>query len=103
MPVVGTWYQTASQAAFALPDGERRVTLLPRDLKAMDEWPDLGVSEGQGPDWPRLTREVMFVADNRYSADPGYPGARCTRCPTLESRRAGLAAKTIYVWRCAPK
>jgi 4-amino-4-deoxy-L-arabinose transferase-like glycosyltransferase len=102
LPVVGARYQTASQAAFALPDGEKRVTLLPRDLKAMDEWPDLHVSDGQGPDWPRLRSAVIFVGDNRYDAGPEYPGAKCANIRTLGHMRAGYAAKTIYVWKCEP-
>lgn len=102
LPVVGARYQTASQAAFALPDGEKRVTLLPRDLKAMDEWPDLGVSDGQGPSWPRLRSPVIFVGDNRYDAGPEYPGARCARIEAFGHLRAGYEAKTIYVWKCEP-
>jgi 4-amino-4-deoxy-L-arabinose transferase-like glycosyltransferase len=101
--VVGARYQTASQAAFALPDGERRVTLLPRDLKAMDEWPDLGVSDGQGPEWPRLTAPVIFVADNRYDSGPAYLGAECVKLPDLEYRRAGYPAKVVHAWRCDPR
>ena len=85
-PVVGSRYQTASQASFAL--GEKgRVTLLPRDIKARDEWPDLGISTGQGPDWPRLTETVYFVADNRYDEGPLFPGARCAKLGRVDGRR----------------
>jgi hypothetical protein len=101
MPMVGSRYQTASQAAFAMGEGTR-VTMLPRDQKAMDEWPDLGVSENQGPVWPRLTAPILFVADNRYDSGPDFPGAHCEKKWTLERQRAGLAAKTIFIWKCAP-
>lgn len=100
-PVVGSRYQTASQAAFALGDAAR-VTLLPRDLKARDEWPELGVSDGIGPDWPRLTAPVLFVADNRYDAGPDFRGADCRKLGRLEAERGGMTAKWIYVWACQP-
>ena len=80
-----------------------RTTLLPRDLKALDEWPDLGVSDGQGPAWPRLLKPVIYVADNRYDAPPEYPGASCTLARTFEKRRWGFPAKTIFLWKCAPR
>jgi 4-amino-4-deoxy-L-arabinose transferase-like glycosyltransferase len=101
LPVIGSRYQTASQAAFAAGDLSR-VTLLPRDLKQRDEWPDLGVSEGLGPEWPRLRSEVLFVADNRYDAGPAFPGARCQPFREVERKRWGYLAKRIRVWRCLP-
>jgi hypothetical protein len=101
LSVVGSRYQTAGQAAFAL-GLPLRATLLPRDLKARDEWPDLGVSVGTGPDWPRLKAPVLFVADNRYSAGPEFPGARCGKLGRLEEARLGLPAKWIDVWKCEP-
>jgi hypothetical protein len=102
MPFVGSHYQTAAQAAFALGEGTR-ATLLPRDLKAMDEWPDLGISEGQGPEWPKLTEPVLYVADNRYVSTPDYPGADCAVVATYERMRFGFPAKTIYLWKCEPR
>ncbi|MCM2321744.1 MAG: hypothetical protein NDJ90_00610 [Oligoflexia bacterium] len=101
MPVVGARYQTASQAAFALRS-HRRATLLPLDLKARDEWPDLGVSAGLGPDWPKLTRPVLFVTDNRYDGAPGFPEAACQKLGRLEKRRLRYPAKWIEVWKCEP-
>ncbi len=102
MPFVGSRYQTAAQAAFALGDGVR-FTLLPRDLKARDEWPDLGISDVQGPDWPHLHQPVLYVADNRYDAPPEYPGSTCVQARTFEAKRWGYPAKTIYLWKCVPR
>lgn len=102
MPVIGSRYQTAAQAYFNLGPGAR-VTMLPRDLKARDEWPDLGVSHGQGPEWPELLAPVYFVADNRYDEAPQFPGAACSRIGGVGRRRGPLLAKWIEVWRCEPK
>src|SRR5690606_15448185 len=71
LPVVGARYQTAAQAAFAMGAVER-VSLIPRDRKQLGEWVDLGVSDSQGPAWPRLNSPVYFVADNRYSGGPEF-------------------------------
>jgi 4-amino-4-deoxy-L-arabinose transferase-like glycosyltransferase len=101
LPIVGSRYQTASQAAFALGDAGA-VTLLPRDLKQRDEWPDLAVSETEGPGWPRLRAPVLFVADNRYSAGPEFTGAECSILRKIERKRYGFSAKTIDLWRCEP-
>lgn len=101
LEVVGSRYQTASQAAFSLA-GKNLVTFLPRDGKEFDEWPDLQVSLGQGPDWPRLKKSVLFVADNRYDAGPAFPGASCGKVQRIEVRRFDLLAKWIDVWRCDP-
>lgn len=101
MPVVGSRYQTASQAAFAMGEAGR-VTMLPRDLKSMDEWPEISVSEGQGPAWPKLLTPVLYVGDNRYDSGPEFPGARCSKLWTLVKKRGGYPAKTIYFWKCEP-
>lgn len=101
MPVIGSRYQTASQAYFALGP-EAKVTMLPRDLKARDEWPTLSVSVGEGPDWPKLTKPVLFVGDNRYDAPPEFPGAHCAKTPGFAEFRGGKLAKRIDVWRCDP-
>ncbi|MBY0470531.1 glycosyltransferase family 39 protein [bacterium] len=104
LPVVASRYQTASQAAFALRDLNRtRVTLIPRDLKQRDEWPDLKVTEGWGPAWPRLLKPVFFVADNRYSDGPHFKNATCASLQPLETRRNGYLAKRISIWKCTPK
>jgi 4-amino-4-deoxy-L-arabinose transferase-like glycosyltransferase len=101
LPLVGSRYQTSSQAAFALADVDR-VSFIPRDAKQMDEWPDLKVAEGQGPGWPKLTRPVLFVADNRYDAGPAFAGARCGRLQRYSASRFGYLAKRIDLWRCEP-
>ncbi|MEO5969729.1 MAG: hypothetical protein ABIQ95_07350 [Bdellovibrionia bacterium] len=100
LPVIGSRYQTASQARFNLSG--MRVTLLPRDLKERDEWPDLGVSDGQGPAWPKLTTEILFVADNRYDSGPQFPSANCEQLGRFEKSRFNLLAKWITIWHCAP-
>jgi Dolichyl-phosphate-mannose-protein mannosyltransferase len=101
LPVVGSRYQTASQAYFSLgPDA--RVTMLPRDLKARDEWPTLQVSDSEGPEWPTLTKSILFVGDNRYDAPPEFKGASCKKTPGVTEFRGGKLAKKIDVWRCDP-
>lgn len=101
LPVVGSRYQTASQAAAAL-HGFAPVTLLPRDQKQLNEWPDIGVSDTQGPLTPRLLAPVYFVGDNRYPQGPGFVGAKCESLPALDTLRAGRLAKRILIWRCGP-
>jgi 4-amino-4-deoxy-L-arabinose transferase-like glycosyltransferase len=99
--VVGSRYQTASQAAFAL-GGLDHATLLPRDLRSRDEWTSLGVSESLGPDWPKLSRPVLFVTDNRFDARPEFPQSRCEKIHEVNEERWGMSAKSIWIWRCAP-
>jgi dolichol-phosphate mannosyltransferase len=101
LPVVGSRYQTASQAAFHLAH-VAQVTFIPREQKEWDEWLDLGVSDSFGPDWPRLTRSVLFIADNRYSEGPGFSGAACKKLHRFFEYRIGILAKWIDVWRCNP-
>ena len=106
IPVVGSRYQTSSQAAFALGSEPGRVSFIPRDLKQMDEWPHLQISDGEGPVWPKLTSRVLFVADNRYDAGPEFRDARCTKVTTLETQRESIfgkfVAKRLTVWDCEP-
>ncbi len=101
LPVVGSRYQTAAQAAFAL-NQVTAVTFLPRDLKEKDEWMNLNISDGQGPEWPRLTTPVLYVSDNRYSEAPQFPSATCQKQGRLEKTRFNLRVKWIDVWRCDP-
>jgi hypothetical protein len=101
LPVVGSRYQTASQAAFSLA-GLSRVTLIPRDLKEKDEWPDLNISLPQALDWPQLDRAVLFVADNRYSEAPQFKNSRCALLEHFDIFRNGLLSKWIEVWKCFP-
>jgi len=102
LPVIGSRYQTASQVAFALGE-PARVSFIPRDLKQMDEWPNLEVSDGQGPGWPRLLKPVLFVADNRYDEGPQFRDALCVKLKRHEARRGEFLVKWIDVWRCDPK
>lgn len=101
LPMVGSRYQTASQAAFSIGDSQR-VALLPRDLKQRDEWPILSIAETTGPSWPVLTQPVLFVADNRYSSRPKFRMARCEKLPSLRAHRGNYLAKRIDLWKCSP-
>jgi hypothetical protein len=98
---IGSRYQTASQAAVSL-GSLQQVSMIPRDLKARDEWPLLPVSKGIGPEWPELTRPVFFVGDNRYDAPPEFRASRCEPLAPLETYRGGLPAKKILIWNCRP-
>jgi 4-amino-4-deoxy-L-arabinose transferase-like glycosyltransferase len=98
-PVIGSRYQTASQAAFALGTAAQ-VTLMPRDLKARDEWPMLAEVEDYRLQDRKLLGPVIFVADNRYSDGP--PFSRCTRFDRDVVKRGNAVAKWIDIWRCDP-
>ncbi|MEK6704573.1 MAG: hypothetical protein AABZ06_02185 [Bdellovibrionota bacterium] len=105
LPLVGSRYQTASQAAFNLRAAGAKgaqVTLLPRDIKARDEWPDFEVTDSTGPEWPRLAKPVLFVADNRYSSGPQFLSSKCEKIGRLEKQRWRYLAKWIDIWRCEP-
>ncbi len=99
--VVASRYQTASQAAVSLGNLDN-VTLVPRDLKARDEWPTLPVTKTIGPDWPELSAPVYFVGDGRYDAPPEFKSAKCKELPELDTERDGLLAKRILIWQCNP-
>lgn len=101
-PVIGSRYQTASQAAFVL-QGIAPVTLIPRDLKALDEWPRLNISDHQGPEWPTLLWPIYFVGDTRYDAAPEFKGADCMFWKKLDYQRAGQVVKGILLWKCLPR
>ncbi len=102
LPVVGSRYQTASQLAFNLGE-KNRVTFVPRDFKERDEWPDLGISDQWGPDWPVLKLPVLFMSDNRYDAGPEFKHAVCKRLRRFEALRSGRLAKWVDIWRCDPE
>lgn len=101
LPMIGSRYQTASQAAFAL-GSISQVTKLPLDTKEFDEWPELQVTDGQGPHWPRLLKPVLFVGDNRYDAPPAFAHANCQKIARLNTKRLSFDAKWIDVWKCNP-
>jgi uncharacterized membrane protein YozB (DUF420 family) len=99
LEVVGSRYQTASQAAFNMGSLDR-VTMLPRDLKARDEWPSPPIADGTGPEWPKLTQPILFVTDNRYDAVPEFPNGHCVKLQKIEAKRADFLAKEIWIWKC---
>ena len=101
LPLIGSRYQTAAQAAFARRDFVN-TALVPRDIKARDEWPGLSAVRGYGPEWPRLNSPVLYVSDNRYDEPPGFPGASCSILGKVTRMRAGILAKTIELWKCEP-
>ncbi|OFZ42169.1 MAG: hypothetical protein A2070_07560 [Bdellovibrionales bacterium GWC1_52_8] len=101
MPVVGSRYQTASQAAFSIGHGGVGL-LLPRGIRDKDEWPLLEVSETVGPDWPVLRKPVLFVADNRYDVGPEFPKTSCAKLGRIQKTRGEYLAKWIDVWQCEP-
>lgn len=101
-PVLGSRYQTASQAWFSL-GAQAKVSMIPVDVKSRDEWPNLEIAKSMGPDWSELTRPVYFVADNRYDAAPEFPRSDCSKVGRVQEDRAGYPAKWIDVWRCLPK
>ncbi|OFZ81045.1 MAG: hypothetical protein A2583_13735 [Bdellovibrionales bacterium RIFOXYD1_FULL_53_11] len=104
LPVIGSRYQTASQAAFALGDavGAHRVSFIPRSAKERAEWPESGVTDGFGPAWPRLLKPVLFVTDNRYSAPPAFMQAECGVAKELVAMRWSYEARRIKLWFCSP-
>ncbi len=101
LPVVGSRYQTSSQIAFHL-GRSHAVTMLPRDARQKDEWPDLGIAQGVGPEWPRLKTSVLFVGDNRYDMAPVFPDSKCNKIERIYSQRFGIRVKWFDVWRCDP-
>jgi hypothetical protein len=105
LPIMGNRYQTAAQAAYALKDA-KRVSLVPRDIKAMDEWADfkkLGIVDSNGPRWPRLLKAAYFVADHRYTDGPAFEKAKCKSMGRAETKRGPYSAKWIEIWKCVPK
>ncbi len=105
LPVTGSRYQTASQAAFAL-GSKARVGLVPTEAPIHDEWPDLDALEptsAVGPEWPKLRSPVIYVADNRYGLGPGFREASCTSLGRAETRRGGVPARWIEAWLCEPQ
>lgn len=101
--VVGSRYQTASQAAFALGSTER-VSLYPRSPGEEPEWGAASFADpARSGEWPRLRSPVLFVADNRYGAGPDFPDAVCEMAMRTEAKRSGKTAKVMNTWECRPK
>jgi len=102
-PVLGSRYQTAAQAAFALA-GSSVATLIARKPGETQEWPSLPehIDDIRGSGWPLLKKPVLFVADQRYSQEPAFEQSTCLEIGSLETRRGAYLAKRIRVWKCSP-
>ena len=102
-PVLGSRYQTASQAAFSL-GSKNAVSLVGRRKGETQEWPALSghLEPVQGSYWPRLKAPVLFVADQRYSEGPQFRDAQCEELGTADTLRGRYRAKKIQLWRCRP-
>jgi hypothetical protein len=101
-PLVASRHQVAAQAAYYLEKAQRKIAVIPRDLKQRDEWEDLGVSDTIGPEWPKLLKPVLFLGDNRYGAAPEFREARCEALPGIQVYRLGMLGREIKVWKCLP-
>ncbi|MBI4924871.1 MAG: hypothetical protein HY843_03020 [Bdellovibrio sp.] len=97
--ILGSRYQTVSQAAFALGKISG-IAQIPRDIKQKSEWDELGVTSDIGPEWPMLKQSVLYVADNRYNEPPRYTNASCFVLTNFYYRRSVYLAKTITIWKC---
>jgi 4-amino-4-deoxy-L-arabinose transferase-like glycosyltransferase len=104
LPVVGSRYQTAAQAAFALWPS-RPATLVPATRAERLEWPQLSealLETGSG-EWPQLLKPVLYVQDDRYSQEPRFSGAGCERRGSIDAPRFGFKPKGIHLWLCQPR
>lgn len=104
LPLVAGRYQVAGQLAFALRGNDAAVTELPLDSKERSDWPDLHLVDTAG----RLTREVVYFADERYAQGPEVAW-KCAELGTILPRRHLLGpllggpiipGKSIRAWRC---
>lgn len=104
LPVLGSRYQTASQAAFALA-GNSVASLVARKPGETQEWPSLldHIDYSKPTEWPRLKDSVLYVADQRYSQEPRFEQASCRELGSLETMRGEYLAKKIRVWKCSPE
>jgi hypothetical protein len=103
VPIVGSRYQTASQARFYLRAWP--VTLLPRGIKEKDEWPDYSAwtpPSGAQSGWPQLKSKVYFLSDNRFTSGPEFPGAHCDHRERFQQFRKGQLAHWVDLWECQP-
>jgi 4-amino-4-deoxy-L-arabinose transferase-like glycosyltransferase len=98
LPLVASRYQTASQAAFALADGNAPPGVAPPVLLFPHD--GAGTSDWGGP--PNLPASFVYLADARYADDPSalFPGRRCT--PLLETThpRGDAAARVLTFAAC---
>ncbi len=104
LPVIGSRYQTAAQAAFALWPS-RRATLAPSTLAERLEWPQLSevIAESPSGAWPELLKPVLYVQDDRYTQEPLFTGAQCRRQGSINTLRFGFRPKGIHLWVCEPR
>jgi hypothetical protein len=104
--LVGSRYQTASQAAWALGRVDW-VSLLPVDLSQREEWGvdgtliDLGRSSVGV--WPALKRSVFYVRDERYDEPPRFPGVQCRVLERFTPEHFGFRGKWIELQFCEPE
>jgi hypothetical protein len=103
LPVLGSRYQTAAQAAFSL-ESISRVSLVGRRPGETQEWSKLSdhLDPVEGSYWPKLKAPVLFVADQRYSEGPKFKDASCSELGSAETLRGRHQAKRIQLWRCQP-
>ncbi len=102
LPVIGSRYQTLSQAAMALGP-EFAATRLPVDAREASDWRDLGLSEERRTDWPALIEPVIYVTDQRYAQGPGFRNSFCEDQLVPIQERMGVPGKAISVWLCKPQ
>lgn len=109
LPVLGSRYQTASQAAFALGSSGTLalVSLFPKNPAERAEWPTLDGIIDEAPSgshdvWPAPLQPLLFVADNRYSAPPRFPNGSCDPLGVLRTLREEFVAREVKIWKCSP-
>lgn len=99
--VVGSRYQTASRAAYATWKSAN-VVLLPRPHELRAEWAEYGVTDSIGPDWPKLMKPIIFVADNRYTSPPEFRDSKCESLGKDEVKRGERVVRWVEAWLCKP-
>jgi 4-amino-4-deoxy-L-arabinose transferase-like glycosyltransferase len=104
LPVLGSRYQTAAQAAFALWPAQV-ASLVPASPAEQLEWPrmDGAFDETSPGNWPRLLRPVLYIHDDRYQAGPAFLDATCERRASIDAPRYGVAPKRVHLWYCHPR
>jgi len=99
IPILGSRYQTASQAAFVWQE-TKLASRIPRTKKEYHEFPEINQVAHQGPDWPELLSPVLFVADIRYHQPPEFMNGQCTSLGKHETTRWKYLAKWVEVYYC---
>jgi len=101
LPMAGSRYQTAAQARFVWPHPEN-VSRIPRTKKEFKEWPTLASVSEQGPDWPMLNSEMLFVADTRYHQPPEFRNSSCVLLGRKKTFRFSVESRWVEVYHCKP-